>query len=161
MHFGRKRTQRAQRLTYSLRSFAARVYLPDTDVLIVSAYSSNGRERHCQRNEIDVHLGHGTERNNSNKTNERVTNFDPVADSDFFLRNKELLLRNFSGRFVAIRNEQIVVDPEDYFTLYWRLCEIYGEPVSAYIRHICPASFDSMGTEPAYLLLQVGETKPC
>lgn len=90
-----------------------------------------------------------------------VTSFDPVSDAEFFLRNKEYLLRNYSGRFVAIRNEELVADAEDYFTLYWRLCEIYGEPVSAYIRRICPASFDSVGTEPAYLLLQVGETKPC
>ncbi len=98
---------------------------------------------------------------NATRPTREVTSFDPVADTEFFLRNKEHLLRSFSGRFVAIRNEEIVADAEDFFTLYWRLCEIYGEPVSAYIRHICPASFDSMGTEPAYLLLQVGETKPC
>ena len=89
-----------------------------------------------------------------------VTNFDPLADADFFLRNKEHLLRDFPGRFVAIRNEEMVADAEGYFTRYWRLCEIYGELVSAYVRYICPASYVPVETEPAYLLLQVGEAKP-
>lgn len=90
---------------------------------------------------------------------EAMTGFDPVVDADYFMRNKESLLRDFSGRFVAIRNEAVVADAEDYFTLYWRLCDIYGEPVSAFIRQVRPAAFGAAEKEPAYLMLQVGETE--
>ena len=89
-----------------------------------------------------------------------VGRFDPVADASFFLRKQEKLLRDYSGRFVAIRNEEVVADAEDYFTLYWRLCEMYGEPVSAYIRQVCPDAFVSVETEPTHLFLQVGQSEP-
>lgn len=94
---------------------------------------------------------------NASTTASEVTSFDPLVDADFFMRNKDYLLGNFSGHFVAIRNEKVVADAEDYFSLYWRLCEMYGGPVSAYIRQVYPEAFLQVGTEPAHLILRVGE----
>lgn len=54
-----------------------------------------------------------------------ISGFDPIADAAYFLRQRHRLLRDYAGRFIAIRNGAVIAEAEDYFTLYWRLCDIW------------------------------------
>lgn len=72
-----------------------------------------------------------------------------LKDEAFFRAHEVELMRDFPGKFVAIRGEEIVGVADTRRELFEQVFQRYNEHLYFMIREVCPESFDT--SEPVYL----------
>ncbi len=82
-----------------------------------------------------------------------IINLDPAADVIYYKLHRDEFLARYGGRLVAILDEEVVADAENYFELNKMLCARYGGLAYACIKKATPLSFEDWGDEPAYIIV--------
>lgn len=67
--------------------------------------------------------------------------FDILRDESYFRAHEPEFMRDFPGKFVAIRGEEVVGVADTRRELLGLIIERYGDHVYFFARQVCPESF--------------------
>ncbi len=85
-------------------------------------------------------------------TIETPPGIDFLRDQAYFRSHEAEFLRNYPGKFVAIRGEEVVGVAETRRELLNQVVQRYNEHVYFFSEKVCPESFAPPG-DPTYLIL--------
>ncbi len=70
------------------------------------------------------------------------------SDEQYYFDHKKELLANYDGRFVAIRNGEVVADAATRREVEQRLNQRFGQPIYAMVRKVTASSFNIRPESP-------------
>lgn len=78
---------------------------------------------------------------------DQAPEFSPIEDRDIFLARRSFLMEKYAGRFVAIREGDVVADAPTRRGVQQILESRFGKGAYAFVREVCTQAFESEADE--------------